>query len=113
MENGHSFNKLLNQILRVVVEISWILRMVVDAVDVLVLGFANLVADGISMGFGDFVSSGTEKDAAVMERVVTEWEVANQGGPQKTQLIRHYQALGMDLHDATTVYSPSSSSSFD
>lgn len=81
--------------------------MVVDAVDVLVLGFANLVADGISMGFGDFVSSSTEKDAAVMERVVTEWEVANQGGPQKTQLIRHYQALGMDLHDATTVYSPS------
>ncbi|CBI38841.3 hypothetical protein VitviT2T_023528 [Vitis vinifera] len=74
-----------------------------SSVDVLVLGFANLVADGISMGFGDFVSSGTEKDAAVMERVVTEWEVANQGGPQKTQLIRHYQALGMDLHDATTV----------
>ena len=72
--------------------------------DVLVLGFANLVADGISMGFGDFVSNGTEKDAAVMERMVTEWEVANRSGPQMTQLIRYYHALGMDLHDATTVY---------
>lgn len=68
------------------------------------MGFANLVADGISMGFGDFVSSGTEKDAAVMERMVTEWEVANQAVSQITQLIRHYQALGMNLRDATTVY---------
>lgn len=33
-------------------------------VDVLVLGFANLVADGISMGFGDFMSSSSEKDVA-------------------------------------------------
>ncbi|KAK9273899.1 hypothetical protein L1049_018711 [Liquidambar formosana] len=39
-----------------------------SSVDVLVLGFANLVADGISMGFGDFVSSSTEKDVATKER---------------------------------------------
>ncbi|XP_062090218.1 uncharacterized protein LOC133796634 [Humulus lupulus] len=74
-----------------------------SSADVLVLGFANLVADGISMGFGDFVSSSTEKDAAAIERAVTEWDVTNHSGPQKMDLLHQYQALGMDLDDATTV----------
>ncbi|XP_059634087.1 uncharacterized protein LOC132276606 [Cornus florida] len=73
------------------------------AVDVLVLGFANLVADGISMGFGDFVSTSTEKDVAAKERMVTLWEVTNHSEPQQLELIRRYQALGMDVHDSTTV----------
>ena len=75
----------------------------VSVVDVLVLGFANLVADGISMGFGDFVSSSTEKDTAAIERSVTEWDVTNHSGPQKRDLLHQFQALGMDLDDATTV----------
>lgn len=73
------------------------------------LGFANLVADGISMGFGDFVSSSTEKDAAAIERSVTEWDVTNHSGPQKMDLLHQYQALGMDLDDATTVCTYTSS----
>ncbi|KAM1903886.1 hypothetical protein ACFX13_041339 [Malus domestica] len=44
----------------------------ISSVDVLVLGFANLVADGISMGFGDFTSSSSEKEVASKERAVTE-----------------------------------------
>ncbi|XP_043716925.1 uncharacterized protein LOC122664942 [Telopea speciosissima] len=77
-----------------------------SSVDVLVLGFANLVADGISMGFGDFVSSRAERDMAAKERMVTEWEITNQHGhprQQKDELIQRYQALGMDFHDAVTV----------
>ncbi|KAJ4956144.1 hypothetical protein NE237_012927 [Protea cynaroides] len=77
-----------------------------SSVDVLVLGFANLVADGISMGFGDFVSSSTEKDMAAKERQVTEWEINNQHGrlqQHEDDLIQRYQALGMDIHDAVTV----------
>lgn len=75
----------------------------VCTVDVLVLGFSNLVADGISMGFGDFISSSTEKDMAAKERLVTEWEVTNHGLPQQQELLHRYQVLGMDLEDATTV----------
>lgn len=52
-------------------------------VDVLVLGFANLVADGISMGLGDFVSSSTEKDVAAKERAVIDWDVRNHNRPQQ------------------------------
>ncbi|KAL4563804.1 hypothetical protein LXL04_027850 [Taraxacum kok-saghyz] len=72
-------------------------------VDVLVLGFANLVADGISMGMGDYVSSNTEHDVAAKERLVTEWDVANRRRCQEQSLINRYQALGMTHEDATTV----------
>ena len=73
------------------------------SVDVLVLGFANLVADGISMGFGDFLSSSTEKEMAFKERDVTQWEVDHLPDSQIRNLIQRYRELGMDPNDATTV----------
>ncbi|XP_024992483.1 membrane protein of ER body 1-like [Cynara cardunculus var. scolymus] len=74
-----------------------------SSVDVLVLGFANLVADGISMGFGDYVSSNTERDVAAKERMVTKWEVTNRRRSQEQSLLQRYQALGMNTQDATMV----------
>ncbi|BBG97470.1 hypothetical protein Prudu_006610, partial [Prunus dulcis] len=57
-------------------------------------------------GFGDFMSSSSEKDVAAKERAVTEWDVANHSGPEElVELLRRYQALGMDINDATTVVS--------
>ncbi|PIN16236.1 putative membrane protein [Handroanthus impetiginosus] len=76
-----------------------------SSVDVLVLGFANLVADGISMGFGDFVSSSTERDVAVKERSVTEWDVEHHRRNQQHELVQRYQALGMNAGDAAMVVS--------
>ncbi|KAF5464145.1 hypothetical protein F2P56_014248 [Juglans regia] len=55
------------------------------------------------MGFGDFVSSSTEKDVAARERAVTEWDVSNHGGTEELGLLRQYQTLGMDVNDAMTV----------
>ncbi|KAK7340207.1 hypothetical protein VNO77_20904 [Canavalia gladiata] len=74
-----------------------------DSVDVLVLGFANLVADAISMGFGDFVSATSEQDVIIEERRVTGWDVMNHRDNQQTELVRYYQALGMDYNDANMV----------
>ncbi|KAL2330373.1 hypothetical protein Fmac_017954 [Flemingia macrophylla] len=71
--------------------------------DVLVLGFSNLVADAISMGFGDFVSASSEQDVIIEERKVTKWDVMNQRDKEQAELVRHYQALGMDYNDATMV----------
>lgn len=79
------------------------LPIVVCAVDVLVLGFANLVADGISMGFGDYVSSSTERDVAAKERAVTKWDVDNHHLHQLKELLHEYQMLGMSAKDASTV----------
>lgn len=67
------------------------------------LGFANLVADGISMGFGDFMSTSTEKAVAAKERSVAKWDVENQRGAQQEDLLRRYHQLGMDAADAATV----------
>ncbi|XP_022156110.1 uncharacterized protein LOC111023075 [Momordica charantia] len=74
-----------------------------SAVDVLVLGFANLIADGISMGFGDFVSTATGRDVAAERRAAAEWDVDNRRAQQQQLLLRHYQTLGMDFNDASTV----------
>ncbi|KAK7394826.1 hypothetical protein VNO78_15366 [Psophocarpus tetragonolobus] len=74
-----------------------------SSVHVLVLGFSNLVADAISMGFGDFVSASSEQDVINEERRVTEWDVMNQRHKEQTALVKHYQALGMDYNDATMV----------
>lgn len=74
-----------------------------SSVEVLVLGFANLVADAISMGFGDFVSGSTEQDVINEERRVSEWDVMNHMGNEQTELVRHYQALGMDYNDAIMI----------
>ncbi|KAK0580448.1 hypothetical protein LWI29_002069 [Acer saccharum] len=68
-----------------------------SAVNVLVLGVANLVADAISMGFGDFVSSSTEKEVEAEERAVTKWDVTNNIRPQKLELLYQYESLGMDI----------------
>ncbi|KAK9749314.1 hypothetical protein RND81_02G117400 [Saponaria officinalis] len=74
-----------------------------SSVDVLVLGFANLMADGISMGFGDYVSSSTENKMVALEKDVTEWEVDNNGVSEMRSLVGRYRSLGMDPHDAATV----------
>ncbi|XP_047319175.1 uncharacterized protein LOC124922488 [Impatiens glandulifera] len=74
-----------------------------SSVDVLVLGVANLVADGISMGFGDFVSSSTEMDMEREERRVAEWDVTYNFALQKDQLLHSYISRDMDAADADTV----------
>merc|ERR1711915_28851 len=74
-----------------------------SSVDVLVLGFANLVADGISMGFGDFLSSSTERDLAASKRDVTNWDVCNNLHTQVIELVNTYESLGMDNNDAKMV----------
>jgi len=70
---------------------------------VLVLGFSNLVADAISMGFGDSLSASSEQEVIIEERKVTEWDVINQRKKEQSELVNHYQALGMEYNDATMV----------
>lgn len=40
---------------------------------VVIVGLGNLLADAISMGFGEFVSSSAEKDYVQSERDREEW----------------------------------------
>ncbi len=67
---------------------------------VLILGFANLVADGLSMSIGDYLSSKSEREYEDAERVREEWEVTNAPEGEKKELEEIYVGKGISEADA-------------
>ena len=72
-----------------------------DLLIVLILGFANLIADGLSMAIGDFLSTRSEIEFANSERARELWEVRNFPQQEKDELIDIYVGKGMSIKDAT------------
>ncbi len=70
---------------------------------VLILGFANLLADGLSMAIGDYLSTKSELEYQQAERKREMWEVEHFPEGEKTELIEVYVDKGMTLEDAQTV----------
>eukprot|EP00246_Nothoceros_aenigmaticus_P001969 TRINITY_DN12656_c0_g1_i1.p1 TRINITY_DN12656_c0_g1~~TRINITY_DN12656_c0_g1_i1.p1 ORF type:complete len:291 (-),score=55.53 TRINITY_DN12656_c0_g1_i1:144-1016(-) len=70
---------------------------------VLILGFANLVADGISMGFGDFLSDSTERDYMLSRKKLADWEIKNNLHSEILAMVGIYQEHGMEKEDAEKV----------
>lgn len=70
---------------------------------VLVLGFANLIADGISMGYGDYLSSTAEKDYSANQQLISDWEAENDIHGEIMELVSAYQEQGMEKDDADKV----------
>lgn len=71
-----------------------------DATIVLILGFANLVADGLSMAIGDFLSTKAELQLAATERDRESWEVDHFPDQERAELVEVYTAKGMPEADA-------------
>ncbi len=69
----------------------------------LVLGFANLFADGISMAFGDYLSTKAEREYHGAEREREEWEVDNHLQGEKREMIEIYIGRGLSRGDAERV----------
>jgi VIT1/CCC1 family predicted Fe2+/Mn2+ transporter len=67
---------------------------------VLILGFANLVADGLSMAIGDYLSTKSEQEYQKAERAREEWEVANYPEGEKKELRELYEGKGVSADDA-------------
>lgn len=70
---------------------------------ILVLGAANLIADGISMAFGDYLSTKAEREFMATERAREAWEAHNYPEGEKQEMIEIYMAKGIPEADAKTV----------
>lgn len=66
----------------------------------LVLGLANLIADGFSMGFGDFISSKAENEFRKKETVYEHWMLEKHPAQIKEQVKNIYIKKGFMDHDA-------------
>lgn len=70
---------------------------------VLILGVANLIADGISMAFGDYLSTKAENEYMAAERVRETWEVRNYPEGEKREMTELYKERGVSAEDAKIV----------
>ncbi len=70
---------------------------------VLILGFANLIADGLSMAIGDYLSTKAENEYNQAEREREKWEVENHPEGEKKELIEIYTAKGIAEDDARCI----------
>ena len=68
---------------------------------ILILGLANLLADGFSMGTGSFLSKQAEQERYDRERRREEWEVEHFPGAEKTELYEIYRGKGHTDKDAS------------
>jgi DNA damage-binding protein 1 len=67
---------------------------------ILILGLANLTADGIGMGVSDFISEKAEIDHAKAEKKREEWEYDNFPKGEIDEMIQIYKDKGMRMEDA-------------
>ena len=61
---------------------------------VLILGFANLVGDGLSMGVGGYLSKKSQQEFAASERRRESWEIENYPHGEKEEIKEIYRQKG-------------------
>eukprot|EP00056_Hartaetosiga_gracilis_P010872 m.162237 g.162237 ORF g.162237 m.162237 type:complete len:385 (-) comp13405_c2_seq1:1354-2508(-) len=70
---------------------------------VILMGFANLVADGISMGVGEYLSGLSEKQYTISERNREEWEFDCNPDGERKEMIDLYLEKGFSQEEADTI----------
>lgn len=70
---------------------------------VIVMGVSSLLADALSMGVGDALSSKAEKEVAVREREREKWELENFKEGEIKEMVEIYTGRGMSQQDAELV----------
>lgn len=73
---------------------------------IVIIGIGNLLADAISMGFGEFVSSAAEEDFVKSEREREEWEIENCPEEERQEMVEIYRdRYGFSDEDAESFVS--------
>lgn len=70
---------------------------------ILIIGLAHLVADGLSMGLGDMLSSQAEADLVKHERAREVWEFENYPEGEMEEMVELYEKKGIATEDAKLV----------
>jgi VIT1/CCC1 family predicted Fe2+/Mn2+ transporter len=70
---------------------------------ILILGLANLLADGLSMAAGAYLSSKSEREYYQREREREEWEVEHFPDGERLELVELYTGKGYSQDDAETL----------
>ena len=67
-----------------------------DSAVVLILGFANLFADGFAMSVGSYLSTKSEKENYQKHKAIEYWEVDNLPEKEREEIREIYQAKGFE-----------------
>jgi len=70
---------------------------------VLIMGFSSLVADALSMGVGDALSSTAENEVALRERSREAWEFDNYPEGEIKEMVEIYVERGVSQEDAESI----------
>jgi len=70
---------------------------------IIMMGFSNLIADAISMGVGDYLSSKAENEYIMFERSKEARECVEDIDGERNEMIGIYMQKGFTKEDATTV----------
>lgn len=70
---------------------------------VMILGIANLLADGFSMAIGDYLSTKAELEYKHTERERETWEVEHNPEGEKEELIELYMEKGLSKQDSEQI----------
>ncbi len=70
---------------------------------ILILGVANLVADGISMAFGDYLGTKAENEYINAKRAGELWKARNDSEREKRDMVELYMEKGLSESDSVIV----------